>query len=390
MERFPRERFAVVDGGENPDAILCRSAKIDRESLAPSLKAIARAGAGTDKICVEECSNRGIPVFNTPGANANSVKELVMLGLLLASREVIQGVRFVGELAGKHDTSAELTRAVEKEKKRFAGIEIKGKTIGIVGLGAIGSLVADMALSMGMEVLGFDTALSVDSAWKLSNKVKKMENLATLLARSDFLTLHVPMMDSTRHMINAESLALCKKGVRLLNFSREGIVDPQAVKRALEEGRLSRFVSDFPYRDLVGLPHVISIPHLGASTQEAEDNCAVMASDQLIDFLENGNIENSVNFPNLHMERTGAYRFTFTNLNVPTMLKQVLALLADSRINVSDMTNKSRERAASNIIDTEQPIPKETVDRIEAIEGIHIVRTLPVRVAGETGTETGA
>ena len=376
LERFSRKRFEVASGRIHPDAILCRSAVITKEDLVPNLKAIARAGAGTDKICVEECSNRGIPVFNTPGANANSVKELVMLALLLSSRGVIQGVRFVDDLAKKHDIPAELTQAVEKGKKQFAGSEIKGKSIGVVGLGAIGSLVADMALRMGMEVLGFDTCLSIESAWRLSNKIKKMENLPTLLSKSDFVTLHLPMSASTRGMINSDSLSFLKKGARLLNFSRREIVDSNAVQKALDSGILSCFVSDFPDLSLIEHPSVISIPHLGASTLEAEDNCAIMASDQLIGFLVNGNIRNSVNFPNLSMERSGGHRFTFANRNIPNMLNQVLALLASNHINVLNMVNKSRKKVAYSIIDSEQPIPTAIVKQIEEIEGIHIVRSL--------------
>lgn len=376
LERFSREQFEVASDRVNPDAILCRSAKITKNDIAPTLKAIARAGAGTDKICVNECSDLGIPVFNTPGANANSVKELVVLSLLLSSRGVIKGVQFVKKLAQTHNDPTELTKAVEKGKKQFAGTEIKGKTLGVVGLGAIGSLVADIALRMGMEVLGYDPGLSIETAWKLSNKIKKMENLPTLLSNSDFVTLHLPMLESTKYMINSESLAFFKKGAKLMNFSREGIVDPDAVKAALDSGNLGRFVCDFPYHVLIEHPDVITMPHIGASTSEAEENCAVMASNQLIDFLINGNIKNSVNFPNIFLERNGGHRITFTNSNIPNMLNQVLALLAKNHINVLDMVNRSRKDVAYSIIDTEQPTPKEQIEQIAAIEGVHIVRSL--------------
>ena len=280
------------------------------------------------------------------------------------------------KLTGRHKDPAELTKAVEKGKKNFAGTEIKGKTLGVVGLGAIGSLVAEIALNMGMDVLGYDPGLSIETAWKLSNKIQKMENFPTLLGKSDFVTLHLPMLESTKYMINSESLNFFKKGARLLNFSRAGIVDPEAVKTALDKGILSRFISDFPYHQLTNHPDVIIMPHIGASTQEAEENCAVMASDQLIDFLVNGNITNSVNFPSIYLERNSGHRLSFSNNNIPNMLNQVLGILASNRINVLDMVNKSRDNVAYSIIDTEQPVSAEIIEQIQKIEGIHIARAL--------------
>lgn len=374
LGRFSTELYEIASEFSSPDAILVRSTPIKPEDLPPSVRGIARAGAGVDKICVDECTLRGIPVFNTPGANANSVKELVMLALLLSSRGVIRGIRFLDQLAKTTDDPDEVIKAVEKEKKNFAGREIIGNTLGIVGLGAIGSKVAEMAMGMGMEVLGYDPSLSVEQAWRLSNKVKRIEDLSTLLAKSDFITLHLPMLESTKYMINTDSLQNVKKGARLLNFSREKIVDPLAVVAALDEGRLSKFVTDFPHPVLMGRDDIILMPHIGASTKEAEENCAVMAADQLIDFLENGNIKNSVNFPNLTMERTGVCRLAFSNKNVPNMLGQVLPILANHNINVLDMLNRSRGDIAYTLLDVDTDVSAEIVDMIKAVNGVYAVR----------------
>ncbi|MDH5559222.1 MAG: phosphoglycerate dehydrogenase [Deltaproteobacteria bacterium] len=376
LDCFARERFEVGSGLTSPDGILVRSYKILPENLDPNLKALARAGAGVDKICVDDCTNRGIVVFNTPGANANSVKELTMLGLLLSTRGVIKGARFLEELKATTQDPTEISKTVEQEKKRFAGNEIKGKTLGIVGLGAIGSLVADMALSMGMSVLGYDPGLSVESAWRLSNQIQKMDNLPSLLGKADFVTLHLPMLEATKDLINKDSIQFFKKGAVLLNFSREGIVDNEAVLKALKAGILSRFISDFPTPNLMGREDTIFMPHIGASTQEAEENCAIMASKQLIDFLENGNIVNSVNFPQLYLERLSQHRIVFANKNIPNMLGQVLPILAESNLNVLDMLNKSRGEIAYSVIDVESSIPKETIDKIKGIEGILSARAL--------------
>ncbi|MBT3225910.1 MAG: phosphoglycerate dehydrogenase [Deltaproteobacteria bacterium] len=374
LKRFSSEKYEIASEFASPDAILVRSTPVRPENLPATVRAIARAGAGVDKICVDECTMKGIPVFNTPGANANSVKELITLSLLLSSRGVVRGIRFLDELAKTTDDPDVVTKTVEKEKKRFAGSEIIGRTLGIVGLGAIGSIVAEMAMGMGMEVLGYDPSLSVDQAWRLSNKVKRIKDLSALMARSDFITLHLPMLESTKYMINRDSLQSVKKGARLLNFSREKIVDPHAIVEALDNGKLSKFITDFPHPVLMGREDIILMPHIGASTKEAEENCATMAADQLIDFLENGNIKNSVNFPNLNMERTGVTRLAFSNENVPNMLGQVLPILATYEINVLDMLNRSRGSVAYTLLDVDTEVSEEIIEKIKTIDGIYGVR----------------
>lgn len=376
LERFARQSYEVGSDIAHPDAYLLRSQKLHGEPVPPSLLAVARAGAGVNNVPVIEYGKLGIVVFNTPGANANAVKELVMAGMLLATRGILAGIGYVQSLTHLSD-AAEMAALLEKEKARFAGGEIKGKTLGIVGLGAIGSLVADMALALGMKVVGFDPALSIDAAWRLSNEVTRMENLPALLARSDYISLHVPAMDATRHMINAEALAGVKAGAVLLNFARETIVDSAAVLRSLDSGKLGRYVCDFPEPALLGHARVIAMPHIGASTEESEDNCAVMAADQLIDYLENGNIGNSVNFPSVSMSRTaGATRITFSNDNVSGVLGHVLSVLADSQVNVLDMVNKSRGELAYNIIDVETPPGDAVRAAIQAVQHVTRVRVI--------------
>jgi len=376
LDRFPRPSFEVGSDIGHPDAFLLRSQKLQGEPVPPSLVAVARAGAGVNNIPVAEYGKQGIVVFNTPGANANAVKELVMAGLLLATRGILPGIGYVQTLTDMTDAAA-MSTLLEKEKSRFAGGELKGKTLGIVGLGAIGSMVADMALAMGMKVVGFDPALSIDAAWRLSSAVSRMENLPSLLARSDYVTLHVPAMDATRHMINAANLAGIKPGAVLLNFARETIVDPAAVLHSLADGRLGRYVCDFPEPAMLGHPQIIAMPHIGASTEESEENCAVMAADQLIDYLENGNITNSVNFPGVSMGRTpGAPRITFSNDNVAGVLGQVLSVLADHQVNVIDMMNKSRGELAFNIIDVETPPDATVIAAIQAVAHVIRVRLL--------------
>ncbi len=374
LERFSSEKYEIASEFSSPDAILVRSTPIQSENLPSTVRGIARAGAGVDKICVDECTIKGIPVFNTPGANANSVKELITLSLLLSSRGVIRGIRFLDELAKTTDDPDVVIKTVEKEKKNFAGSEIIGRTLGIVGLGAIGSIVAEMAMGMGMEVLGYDPGLSVDQAWRLSNRVKRIEDLSVLMAKSDFITLHLPMLESTKYMINKDSLQSVKTGARLLNFSREKIVDPHAVVEALDDGKLSKFITDFPHPVLMGREDIILMPHIGASTKEAEENCATMAADQLMDFLENGNIKNSVNFPSMSMERTGVARLAFSNENVPNMLGQVLPILATHEINVLDMLNRSRGSVAYTLLDVDTEVSEEIINKIKAIDGIYAVR----------------
>ena len=376
LDRFPRQSFEVGSDMTRPDACLLRSHKLHGEAVPPSLLAVARAGAGVNNIPVAEYGKQGIVVFNTPGANANAVKELVMAGMLLGTRGILPGIGYVQSLTHMTDAAA-MAALLEKEKSRFAGGEIKGKTLGIVGLGAIGSMVADMALAMGMKVLGFDPALSIDAAWRLSNEVTRMENLPSLLARSDYISLHVPAMDATRHMINADTLAGVKPGAVLLNFARETIVDSAAVLKSLDAGRLGRYVCDFPEPAMLGHAKVIAMPHIGASTEESEDNCAVMAADQLMDYLENGNIVNSVNFPGVSMGRTpGTARITFSNDNVAGVLGHVLSVLADHKVNVIDMMNKSRGELAFNIIDVETAPGEAVTSSIQAVEHVIRVRVL--------------
>lgn len=375
LERFSRERFEVGSDIAHPDAILLRSYKMSMDDAVDTLVAVGRAGAGVNNVPVQDYTENGIVVFNSPGANANAVKELVLTGLLLGSRGIVEGIDYVETLTDYTD-AGEMGKLLEKEKKRFKGSEIQGKTLGVVGLGAIGSLVADMALDLGMNVVGYDPALSIDAAWRLSSQVQKMDNLQSLFAKSDFITIHVPAIEPTRGMINADVLAAVKEGAKLLNFARDEIVDVSAVISSLDEKKLAAYISDFPRPELLGRDDVISMPHLGASTEEAEDNCAVMASNQLIDFLENGNIKNSVNFPPLSLDRSSGYRITFCNNNVPKMLGTVLSLLADENINVIDMLNKSREEVAYNIIDVDTKPSQDLLDKISAVEGVIRVRAL--------------
>ena len=372
LDRFPRQSYEVGSDIGHPDAFLLRSQKLQGVEVPKSLLAAARAGAGTNNVPIAEYGKLGVVVFNTPGANANAVKELVMAGMLLATRGILPGMAYVNSLTSMTD-AAEMAALLEKEKSRFAGGEIKGKTLGIVGLGAIGSMVADMALAMGMKVVGFDPALSIDAAWRLSNEVTRMENLQSLLARADYISLHVPAMDATRHLINDDALKLIRPGAVLLNFARETIVDSAAALRSLNGGKLGRYVCDFPEPAMLGHAKVIAMPHIGASTEESEENCAVMAADELMDYLENGNITHSVNFPAVSMARTpGLTRITFSNDNVSGVLGHVLSVLADKKVNVIDMVNKSRGELAYNIIDVESLPADDVVAAIAAVD--HVIR----------------
>lgn len=375
LERFTRDKYEVASEIGHPDAILLRSHKLSEAEIPASVKAIGRAGAGVNNVPVARMTELGIPVFNSPGANANAVKELVLAALLLGSRGIVQGINYVNSLTDLSDAQA-MSKLLEQEKKRFRGQEIAGKTLGVIGLGSIGSRVARMALEMGMEVLGYDPALSVDAAWRLPSEVRKMENLQSLMAKSDFVTLHLPAIESTYHLVNAELLAAMKPDACLVNFAREEIVDSAAVAEALTNDKLRLFVTDFPTPVLIRNDKVILMPHIGASTQEAEDNCAVMAANQLIDFLENGNIVNAVNFPPLSLERSTQYRLAVVNKNVPKMLGSVLSVLADMEINVVDMLNKSRDDIAYNLIDIESPVSEDMLASIKAIQGVINVRVL--------------
>ncbi len=356
LDRFDETRFEVGPELDNPDAILLRSHKLDQSSLDDNIRAIARAGAGVNNVPVADCTDKGIVVFNTPGANANAVKELVLCGMLLSSRGIIPGIEFAASQSAEGDYDA-MNKLMEQEKKRFKGSEIAGKTLGVVGLGAIGSLVAEMAIGLGMDVQGYDPALSVEAAWRLPSQVRRIENLSALIASSDFISLHLPVLDSTRGLINAEMFAAMRDGTRLLNFARDEIVDAKALLAALNAGQLERYICDFPRPEFIGRDDVIAMPHIGASTREAEENCAVMAVDQLMDFFEHGNIKNSVNFPALFLDRAAnaenGTRLAISNRNVPKMLGQILSVLADQNINVIDMLNKSRGDIAYNLIDLE-------------------------------------
>lgn len=377
LNRFPRERYEVASDIGQPDAYILRSHKLHGEPLPASVKAVARAGAGTNNVPVDEYTKKGVVVFNSPGANANAVKELVLAGMLLGSRGILPGMAYVNSLTHMSDAD-EMSKLLEKEKSNFAGFELQGKTLGIVGLGAIGSLIADAALALGMNVVGFDPALSVEAAWRLPSQVGRMENLQSLLARSDYITLHVPAIAATKHLINGDTLNVVKKGATLLNFAREAIVDAHAVVESLNAGHLGKYICDFPEPILLNRPDVYAMPHIGASTEEAEENCAIMAADQLMDYLANGNIKNSVNFPAVSMERSAGVsaRITFANANVSGVLGHVLSLLADNQVNVVDMVNKSRGDVAYNIIDVAQAPSASVIDALAQVEQVISVRVI--------------
>jgi len=373
LSRFPTDRFEVSPVVDEPDAYMLRSHKLHGEPVTDRLLAVARAGAGVNNIPIDEYTHKGIVVFNTPGANANAVKELVTAAMLLGSRRILDGMNRVQELTDIADPE-EMAKLLEKEKRQFAGSELVGKTLGVIGLGAIGSMVANMALELGMKVAGFDPALSVEAAWRLASRVIKTDSVEALLKQSDFVSLHVPAIEQTRHLINSETLRRFKPGAKLLNFAREEIVDVEAVVSALDEGVLGAYITDFPMPILLGRRDTLLFPHIGASTAEAEENCSVMAAEQLMDFLENGNIINSVNYPQTRMARDGGFRITYANENVPRVLGTVLSVLADHDINVIDMVNKSHGDMAYNIIDIETEPTVEIIDAIAATEGVMHVR----------------
>ena len=374
LERFPAEGFEIGPDLADAQAILLRSHVLAEAEIGASVRAVARAGAGVNNVPVDVCTQRGVVVFNTPGANANSVKELTLAALLLASRGVTGGMEYARSLANVTDQD-ELHRLVEGEKKRFKGRELFGRTLGVVGLGAIGSRVAQAGLDLGMRVVGYDPALSIDAAWRLPGEVERMDDLPSLFERSDYVTLHVPALPETRDLIDAGALQAFRPGAALLNFARQQIVDEAAVLEALRSGQLGAYYSDFPSAALAANRHAHATPHLGASTREAEENCAVMAADQLTDFLRFGNIENSVNFPAVNLERTEGYRIAVTNWNVAGTLGQVLSVLADADINVIDMLNKSRDDVAYNLIDLAVTPTEALTSRIAAIDSVIGVRT---------------
>ena len=373
LERLPRDRYEVASEIAHPDAILVRSAKMHDMPIPETLKAVGRAGAGTNNIPVDAMSQRGIPVFNAPGANANAVKELVIAGMLLACRNLCQGWAYARALEGD---DAEINKAVEAGKKNFAGFELPGRTLGVIGLGAIGVQVANAALALGMRVVGYDPQITVRRAWQLSSSVEQATSVDELLAKSDFVSCHVPLVDATRNLVNADRLNLMREGSVLLNFSRSGIIDDEAAVAALDAGKLYAYICDFPSNLLKNHPRVVTLPHLGASTREAEENCAVMVADQLRDYLEDGNIRNSVNFPEVIMPRNGGYRMTVANANVPNMLGQISTDLAKAGLNIVDMLNKSRGDLAYTVVDVEAPIPDAVIEEIAAIDGVLAVRNL--------------
>ncbi|MBC6904478.1 ACT domain-containing protein [Saccharophagus sp. K07] len=377
LRRFSADKYEVGPEIQSPDAYILRSHKLHGEEIPASLLAVARAGAGVNNLPVEDYTKRGIVAFNTPGANANAVKELVLAAMLLGSRDIIGGRQFVETLGHMTDAN-EMSKLLENEKKRFAGNELKGKVLGVVGLGAIGSMVADVALAMGMEVLGYDPALSVEAAWRVSNQVQRKESLNALLMASDYISLHVPAIPATKHLINKDTLALMKPHAALINFARESIVDPDAIVTALEAGKLRQYVCDFPEPVLIGRKGVIALPHIGASTEEAEENCAVMAADQIRDFLENGNITNSVNFPQISMGRVeGTTRITFSNENVAGVLGDVLSIFAEHNVNVVDMMNKSRDSVAYNILDLAVAPSEQALEALRKVKHVIRVRVIP-------------
>jgi len=374
LKRLPAASYATGTEIAAPDAIMVRSHNMHDMEIPASVLAIARAGAGTNNVPVKAMSARGVPVFNAPGANANAVKELVLSGMLMASRNLIPALTFVTGLVAEGD---DLHRQVEEGKKHFAGTELRGRTLGIVGLGAIGRLVADAAIGLGMKVIGYDPEITVDAAWSLPSQVRKAQSIEDLLKHSDFVSLHVPLVDATRNLIDEKRVAGMKSGSVLLNFARDGIVSEEAVLAGLNAKHLRYYVCDFPSSRFQGNERVIALPHLGASTAEAEENCAVMVAEQLRDYLEHGNISNSVNFPNVVMPRESAFRIGIANANVPNMLGQISGTLAAAGINIHNMSNKSRGEMAYTLVDTDTPLGKELLATIAAIPGVLMVRDLP-------------
>jgi D-3-phosphoglycerate dehydrogenase / 2-oxoglutarate reductase len=373
LARLPKEKYLVGADVKDPDGILLRSFKMHDMPIPPSLRAVGRAGAGVNNIPVDKLSKMGIPVFNAPGANSNAVKELVIAGMLLACRHIGPAWDFARNCSG---TDAEIGKAVEAGKKNYAGFELPGRTLGVVGLGAIGRLVANTAIELGMKVIGFDPGITIEGAWQLSADVKKAHSVDELLRAADFVTFHVPLVEATKHLINAERLKAMKDGVVILNFAREGIVDDAAVSAAIRAGKVYSYVCDFPSNLLKNHERVITLPHLGASTAEAEDNCAIMVADQIRDFLENGNIRNSVNFPDVSAPREASHRLIVANANVPNMLGQISETLGVAGLNIHDMVNRSRGDYAYTMLDLDSPISADVLKKVAAIEGVLMTRAV--------------
>jgi D-3-phosphoglycerate dehydrogenase len=373
LKRFPAEHYAVVKEAQDPQAILVRSQDLHDFEFGPSLKAVGRAGAGVNNIPVPQLSKRGIPVFNAPGANANAVKELVLAGMLLAARNLAPALEFTRKLK-----TEDLEKRIEDGKKQFAGFELPGHTLGVIGLGKIGSLVADAAIHLGMNVMGYDPQITVEAAWSLPSQVRRAGTVDEILKASHFVSLHVPLTDKTMHLINAKTLDHFRAGAVLLNFSREGVVADDAVLKGLSSHRLKWYVTDFPSRTLIGQAGVIALPHLGASTGEAEDNSAVMVVDEVRDYLEHGNLQNAVNFPDAAMARETPYRLAIANANVPDMLGRISHTLGRRKINIHNMLNKSKGDMAYTLVDADNPVPGEAVDELVKLHGVLAVRYLPV------------
>lgn len=374
LDRLPRDRYEVASEFRSPDAVLVRSYNMHDMDIPRSVKAVGRAGAGVNNIPVDRLSERGVPVFNAPGANANAVKELVIAGMLLAARNLCPAWDYARSLEGDDATVA---KQVEAGKKKFRGFELPGRTLGVIGLGAIGVKVANAARDLGMRVLGYDPSITVANAWRLNSGVDQALSVDDLVTQSDFITVHVPYNDATRDLISAERLRLARRNLVLMNFAREGIIDLDAVRRGLDEDHLYAYVSDFPSNGLKNHPRAIMLPHLGASTQEAEDNCAVMVADQVRDFLEQGNVRNSVNFPEAIMPATGEHhRVAIVNANVPNMVGQISTTLARYDLNIEDLLNKSKSKVAYTLVDVDSPVPDEALEKIGAIEGVLSVRAL--------------
>jgi D-3-phosphoglycerate dehydrogenase len=375
LQRFPAERYALVTESSAPDVVLVRSQDLHGRALGERLQAVGRAGAGTNNIPVGGLSARGVPVFNTPGGNANAVKELVIAGLLMAARNLAPALDFV---RGLERAAPDLERRIEDGKKAYAGAELPGQTLGVIGLGKIGSLVADAAIRLGMQVIGHDPDITVEGAWSLPSQVRRAASVDELLRASRFVTLHVPLAERTRHLVNARNLGLMREGAILLNFSREGVVDDAAVLAALAAGRLRCYVTDFPTAALIGAPGVVALPHLGASTQEAEENSAVMVVDQVREYLEHGNLRNAVNFPEAVMARESPYRLAIANANVPDMLARISHAMGERGINIHNMLNKSRGDVAYTLVDVDSPVPAAALAALRAIDGVLAVRYLPL------------
>jgi D-3-phosphoglycerate dehydrogenase len=375
LQRLPADSYVTGKDVAAPDAVLVRSADMHGMEIPPSVQAVGRCGAGTNNIPVKALSARGVPVFNAPGGNANAVKELVLAGMLMAARNLAPAQRFVEQLEASADG---LDKRVEEGKKGFAGFELAGQSLGVIGLGKVGCLVADAAIKLGMQVWGYDPHITVDAAWSLPAQVKKAASVNDVLRNALFVSLHVPLLDATRHLVNADNLGLLRSDAVLLNFSREGVADDAAVVRALDAGQLGWYVCDFPHAGILRHPRVIALPHLGASTREAEDNCAVMVADQLRDFLEHGNVRNAVNFPTVEMARESKWRIGIANANVPNMVGQISTAMAQAGLNIHNMVNKSRGDMAYTLVDVDSAVAPQVLDAIRGIEGVLSVRYLPL------------